>query len=104
MRVTIIADDNRVKVDGESHTVNCSDLPADFHALQWDGASGEVEYRTVRCEHCGGRNKKPNMPISDLSPYQKFVDAWRVAKAAHDAAFAAVTAEKVTVDVAGPEA
>jgi len=85
MRVTIIKDDNRVIVDGESHAVDCSDLPADFHALQWVETHGEVEYGTVRCDHCGARSKKPNMPIIDSTPYHKYVDAWRVAKAAAEA-------------------
>lgn len=86
MRVTIIKDDNAVIVNGERHTVACTDLPADFHALQWDGTSGEVEYRATRCEHCSARSKKGNALISDLAPYQKYVDAWLAAKGAADAA------------------
>ena len=85
MRVTIIKEDNRVVVDGESHTVDCSDLPANFHALQWYGDNGEIEHSTVRCEHCGTRSKKMNEPAADLGPYQKYVDAWRVAKAKAEA-------------------
>lgn len=96
MRVTIIRDDNTVVVQGERHTVDCSTLPADFHALQWDGASGEVEYRMVKCDHCGGRNKEPNLRISDLAPYQPYIDAWGVAKVAAIAARAA--AEKALAD------
>jgi hypothetical protein len=82
MYIAILKDDNRVNVDGESHTVDLSALPADFHALQWSGTKGEVEYRMVNCEHCGGRNKKGNEFITDLTPYQKYVDAWNVAKTA----------------------
>lgn len=73
MRVTIIKDDNSVIVDGVRHTVSCADLPADFHALQWNGTSGEVEYALV------GTKKKPNEIISSLAPYQKYVDAANVA-------------------------
>jgi transcription elongation factor Elf1 len=80
MRVTIIKEDNTVLVDGERHTVDCSDLPADFHALQWSGFAGEVEYSATRCDHCGVRSKKGNVLITDVSPYQSYVDAWHEAK------------------------
>lgn len=82
MRVTIVKDDNTVIVDGKSQTVDCTSLPVDFHALQWDGAHGEIEYSLVVCDHCHGRNKKPNEMISDLAPYSRFVDAWKVAAVA----------------------
>lgn len=109
MRVTIIRDDNTVVVQGERHTVDCSTLPTDFHALQWDGASGEVEYRMVKCDHCGGRNKEPNLRISDLAPYQPYIDAWGVAKAEHAEAMANLkasleAANKVIADVARSQA
>lgn len=96
MHVTIIRDDNSVSVNGESHTVDCSTLPADFHALQWDGASGEVEYRMVVCDHCRGRNKEPNLRISDLAPYQPYIDAWKAAEVA--AAMAKLAAVKAHAD------
>jgi hypothetical protein len=82
MRLTIIKDDNMVSVNGEHRTVDCSDLPADFHALQWYGElkTGEVEYRVVKCEHCGSRHKKSNLDISDVAPYQIYVDRWNVAR------------------------
>lgn len=99
MWVTIVKDDNAVIVGGERHTVDCTDLPADFHALQWDGARGEVEYRMTRCEHCSARSKKGNALISDLSPYQKYVDAWGVAKATAEAA--ALAAAQAKANAAG---
>lgn len=102
MRVTIVKDDNAVIVDGERHTVDCSTLPADFHALQWSGFAGEVEYSAMRCDHCGVRSKKGNAIISDLAPYQPYVDAWHVAKAAADAAQTAAEAERVA-NAAGPQ-
>jgi len=79
MRVTIIKDDNTVIIDGEARTVNCAALPEEFHALQWDGVRGEVEYRTLTCAHCSVRSKKPNATISDLSPYKAIVDGWHAA-------------------------
>ena len=99
MRVTIIKDDNTVNVDGVRHDVDCGALPADFHALQWDGDAGEIEYRMTRCDHCSARSKKSNEFIRDLSPYQTYVDAWRVADTA-----AKVKAAQEAADAAGPQA
>lgn len=81
MRVTIVKDDDIVIVDGEGFTVDCAKLPADFHALQWNGFAGEVEYRKTLCAHCGVSSKKGNLVISDLAPYQAYVNAWHAAKA-----------------------
>jgi len=86
MRVTIVKDDNAVYVEGIAHHVDCSTLPAGFHALQWDGVRGEVEYAATRCEHCGARTKKGNEIISELGPYQTYIDAWEVAKGAAEEA------------------
>jgi transcription elongation factor Elf1 len=104
MRVTIVKDDNKVYMDGVSYTVDCSDLPEGFHALQWDGLSGEIEYSTVRCDHCGARTKKANEFIRDAAPYQKYVDAWGVAKAAAEAEAAkALQAQAEVANAAGPQ-
>lgn len=93
MRVTIIKDDSTVVVDGVPYVVDCSDLPADLHALQWDGARGEIEYSVMLCEHCGTRSKKNNETISDAAPYQKYLDAWYAAKVEAEAKAAAQAAE-----------
>lgn len=86
MRVTIIKDDNAVNVDGVRRTVDLNALPAEVHAVQWDGIKGEVEYRMTRCDHCGARQKRGNEFITDLSPYQTYVDGWNVADAEAKAA------------------
>jgi hypothetical protein len=104
MRVVIIKDDNAVNVDGVRRTVDLGDLPADFHAMQWYDTWGEIEYRMVNCEHCGGRNKKPNLVTGDLSPYQKYVDAWHVEDARVKAAEAAeALARAEAASAAGPQ-
>lgn len=84
MKVTIVRDDSAVYVDGKPHQVDCSDLPSDFHALQWDSERkrGEIEYCLVTCDHCGGVSKKPNAITTDFSTYQKYLDAWNVAEIA----------------------
>lgn len=79
MRVTIVKDDNMVIVDGVGRAVDCSGLPENFHALQWNGFAGEVEYAIRLCNHCGVRSKKGNDIISDLAPYQVYVDRWHAA-------------------------
>lgn len=103
MRVTIIKNENRVSVDGESHSVNLADLPATVHVVQWDGVRGEVEHNRVFCEHCGTHGKKPNDDITSLAPYQKYVDAWRVSKAADDLA-AQQAADKAAQELANRQA
>lgn len=80
MRLTIVRDDDIVIIDGEGHGVDCSKLPNNFHALQWDGTRGEVEYVPQTCSHCGVRSKKGNEILSDVTAYQTYVDAWHAAK------------------------
>lgn len=93
MHVTIIRADNAVGIDGEFLTVDCSALPSDFHALQWDGpengvgGEGEVE-RT-------GKPKPANTEIIDLGDYQAYVDAWRTEKARIEAEAAALLAASI---------
>lgn len=67
MRLTIIKNDNTVYIDGVPKYVDCSSLPADFHALQWEGESGLVEFV---------KNYKSAEEITDLTPYQSFIDEW----------------------------
>jgi hypothetical protein len=43
MRVVIIAEENRVSVEGQSETVDLSTLDEDIHVVQWYGTVGEVE-------------------------------------------------------------
>ena len=48
MHITIIKDDQAVYEDGVMvDGINLSDLPDDFHALQWDGKVGEIEWKTT---------------------------------------------------------
>lgn len=95
MRVTIVKDDNTVIVDGVRHAVDCSALPANFHALQWDGVRGEVEFASVTCPACAQTHKAPNTAIAGLEDYQALLNAWTVA---NDAAKAA--AEQAAGDAA----
>lgn len=68
-KVTIIADDGVVGVDGVFRSVDLTALDPDIHAVQWGGAAGEIEYR-------GGR---PPEAMNDLASFQPFVDLWTAA-------------------------
>ncbi len=68
-RFTIIKSDNHVYIDGQMMVVDCSSLPDDFHALQWDVEKGEgwIEYVN---------HVRPNEPITDIEAYQNFITGW----------------------------
>lgn len=70
IKMTIIKDDNIVGVDAVFHKVDCSDLPENFHALQWYQSEkyGEVEWK--------GNPKPQNTIIKKLGVYQKYFDLW----------------------------
>lgn len=90
MRVTIINDDAAVYVDGLAlWPIDLTGLPSDVHAVQWYDVHGEVEFRSGR----------PNMPISDFSPYQVFVDRHATARAAIAAASVVMAASTEAVRV-----
>lgn len=76
MRVTIIVDDNVVIVEGQSEKVDCSGLVAkNIHAVQWYSTVGEVEYSSDLTTG----DRKANDKITDISPFQSYIDAWTVA-------------------------
>ena len=85
MRLTIVADDSAVGVDGEFLSpLNLSQLDASIHAVQWYGEYGEVEYKTQLGN--GALVKPANRLITDVTPYRFAVDAWNAAKAEINAA------------------
>lgn len=85
MRLTIVADDNAVGIDGEFFPdLDLPQLDPAIHAVQWNGEYGQIEYRT-RVEN-GAFVKPPNALITDVTAYQFAVDAWAVAKEAAKAA------------------
>lgn len=105
MRVSIIRDNATVTVDGVCYAVDVSELPSYFHAIQWDGSKGHIEFGL----DAEGRHL-PNLSLIDFKPYDFLVDRWNMenAKAAaerelqkrrqkkfeEDEALAAVQAEK----------
>ena len=81
-RITILPPENHVYIDGACRSVDCtgisdSDAPSLMvHAVQWNGAKGWIEYVN---DHFEPSAHVPNRPISDISQFQKFVDAWNAA-------------------------
>lgn len=103
MRLTIIKADNAVGIDGEFLTVDCSALPANFHALQWEGpengigGDGEAEW--------AGKPKPANTEVVDLGEYYAYAEAWRAEKArieAEQAAQLAAAQAAAALPSAGP--
>lgn len=84
MKLTIIAEDNSVGIDGTFlYPLDLLQLDASIHAVQWYGEYGEVEYKT---QLANGIPVKPaNSFINDVAPYQFAIDAWTAAKEAIDA-------------------
>ena len=81
MRLTIVADDGAVGINGEFFSqLDLPQLDASVHAVQWYGEYGEVEYKT-QLEN-GNLVKPSNQLITDVAPYQFAVDAWNAANAA----------------------
>lgn len=71
MIVTIIPADSHAYVDGVARPIDMTGIDPAIHAVQWDGLAGEIEY--TRAD--GRRNEA----ITDLSPYQVFIDRWTAA-------------------------
>ena len=93
MRLTIVADDGAVGVDGEFFSgLDLSALDPTIHAVQWYGEYGEVEFKT-RFEY-GASVKPANEAITDVTPYQFAVSVWQAAK---DAQAAAIQSQTIPV-------
>jgi len=76
MKLSIIRSENQVYVDGMCLEIPIAALiPADIHAVQWNGTRGHIEYADPA---------EPNMPLDDITLYQPIVEAWHQRKAALD--------------------
>lgn len=73
MKLTIIVDDRLIKIDNEGFREIQEDMswiPSDVHAIQWNGDTGHIEYKTG----------KPNETITELGIYEKAVEILSVEK------------------------
>lgn len=99
MKLTIIADDGAVGIDGEFFSgFDLSQIGSDIHAVQWYGEYGEVEYKT-RLEN-GIFMKPANVLITDTAPYQFAVEAWNIKKAQEIAVAEAAEASRIATEMA----
>jgi len=65
MKLTIIRDMGLVHVNGRGHDeLDLSSVPAEVHAVQWDGTSGEIEYVS---------NNVPNDSITSLPSWAQAI-------------------------------
>jgi hypothetical protein len=83
MRATIVVDDNLVSMDGKpARTVDCTALAKDgTHAVQWYGVYGEVEFKGGFDLERRIPTRPPNETITDISPYQSYLDAYAIENA-----------------------
>lgn len=62
MKLTIIREDGFISIDGQYAHIDLTDMPEDFHALQWSEQSGEIE-----------RQGLMNQPIDSLEDFQPWI-------------------------------
>ncbi len=71
--LTIIKEDKFVAIDGEGLFLDEVILPANVHAVQFDGTNGEIEYN----------DGTPNEAITSISAYSTITDNHAAKKAAN---------------------
>jgi hypothetical protein len=74
MKVTIVAEESRVTVEGFTEPVDCSTLAEDISVIQWYGTFGEIEFHT----DLSTGDRKPNERISDYAVIKPYVDLWEI--------------------------
>lgn len=97
MHLTIIKADNVVGINGQFLTIDCSDLPVDFHALQWQGPENGIEGKgTVEWN---GKPKPPNTEIINLDDYNTYVEAWHLEKQRVEELLAQIAAQRAASQI-----
>lgn len=93
MRLSIIADDKTVCIDGVCYgNIDLSLLPTNIHAVQWYETFGEVEFRAVFENNQISRPS--NEIITDITPFMFAETLWTAAKEAHEEEKARLLAEE----------
>lgn len=78
MRLTIIADDNSIGIDGVFYSgIDLSFLPDNIRAVQWYDSYGEIEYKETSNENMSV--KPPNIKINTLDWLDNAKQIWTVA-------------------------
>ena len=86
--LTIVKDDKWVNVDGLGLNLDTVDLPANVHAVQFDGTNGHIEYND------GTSNKD----ITSISAYSTISDAHATLKAANETAATQAANEQTALE------
>jgi hypothetical protein len=101
MRLTIVAPDNLVIVDGRALRVDCTSMRPEIRAVQWPGAApGHLEFFPgTHGEHVA------NQPIDGIAEFQSLIDAHAAAAHAIDNAPGATLSElkvglRMMIDIA----
>lgn len=74
--LTIVKDDKFVSIDGVGLNLDAVDLPANVHAIQWDGSTGHIEYN----------DGTANETISSIDAYSTITNDHATKKAANETA------------------
>lgn len=87
MRITVIADDKSISIDGETYDkISMPELPSNIHAIQWYDTFGEIEFKT---EVQGNKFIKPeNQIITDLNSYSWIAEKHAIAKQSYEESLA----------------
>lgn len=75
-KYSIIPSDGFVSKDGVGYSGLTFSIDSTIHAVQWDGTSGEIEYKQT------ADGKPENASFDDITDFQSAVDAWDAADAA----------------------
>ena len=86
--LTIIKEDKFAAVDGVGLFLDEVVLPANVHAIQFDGTNGEIEYN----------DNTPNKAITSISDYSTITDNHSVKKAANDKADSGAATAQATLE------
>lgn len=86
--LTIIKDDKFVNVDGVGLILDAVVLPANVHAIQWDGSSGWIEYN----------DGTDNASLSSIDSYSTITNDHATKKAAEEKAVADAADAKTQAD------
>ena len=69
-RITIIANDKTVTIDGLLKTLPDMEIDPSIHAVQWYDNYGEIEFVSTR------EGKPHNETFEDISRFQDIIDLW----------------------------
>jgi len=68
VRLTIVAEDKVVLVDGVTYTLDLTELDPSIRAVQWDGVRGHVELHDMT-----------NVPLAGIEEFQPIIARWQAA-------------------------